>query len=163
MVQKKKIIKMAKEKTDRKYSQRYERLLLEQKRFSKPTVLRQRENIELILSNCGDPKNEKAWDRKGMVVGSVQSGKTSNYIGLINEAVDHGYKIIIVIAGNNENLRSQTQQRINEGFIGEEKNMTNLRYSKIGVGLYSDKSINRVVTLTFKDLLLPISSGEEES
>ena len=35
-----------------------------------------------------------------------------------------GYKIIIVIAGNNENLRSQTQQRINEGFIGEEKNMT---------------------------------------
>ena len=140
-----------KEKTDRKYSQRYERLLLEQKRFSKPTVLRQRENIELILSNCGDPKNEKAWDRKGMVVGSVQSGKTSNYIGLINEAVDHGYKIIIVIAGNNENLRSQTQQRINEGFIGEEKNMTNLRYSKIGVGLYSDKSINRVVTLTFKE------------
>ena len=96
-------------------------------------------------------QKKEAYDRKGMVVGSVQSGKTSNYIGLINEAVDYGYKIIIVIAGNNENLRSQTQQRINEGFIGEEKNMTNLRYSKIGVGLYSDKSINRVVTLTFKE------------
>ena len=48
-----------------------------------------------------------------MVVGSVQSGKTSNYIGLINEAVDHGYKIIIVIAGIHENLRKQTQVRIN--------------------------------------------------
>tara|TARA_Y100000589_G_scaffold73862_1_gene67090 strand:- start:2449 stop:5310 length:2862 start_codon:yes stop_codon:yes gene_type:complete len=140
-----------KENTERRYSQRYERLLLEQKRFSKTTVLRQRENVELVLSNCGDPLNKKAWDRKGMVVGSVQSGKTSNYIGLINEAVDHGYKIIIVIAGNNENLRSQTQKRINEGFIGEEKNMKNLRNSKVGVGLYSDKSIKPPFTFTYNE------------
>ena len=140
-----------KEKTERKFSQRYERLLLEQKKFSKTTVLRQRENVELVLSNCADPLKKEAYDRKGMVVGSVQSGKTSNYIGLINEAVDYGYKIIIVIAGNNENLRSQTQERINEGFIGEEKNMKTLRNKKIGVGLYSDKSIESPATFTYKE------------
>lgn len=53
-----------------------------------------------------------------MVVGHVQSGKTANYIGLINKAADAGYKLIIVIAGIHNNLRNQTQKRIDEGFIG---------------------------------------------
>jgi hypothetical protein len=53
-----------------------------------------------------------------MVVGSVQSGKTANYIGLINKAVDAGYKLIIVLAGIHENLRSQTQLRVDEGVLG---------------------------------------------
>ena len=47
-----------------------------------------------------------------MVVGHVQSGKTSNYVGLINKATDAGYKVIIVIAGTISSLRRQTQQRI---------------------------------------------------
>ena len=55
------------------------------------------------------------WDRRGMVVGSVQSGKTSNYTGLICKAVDAGYKIIIILAGLNNDLRSQTQRRIDKG------------------------------------------------
>ena len=49
-----------------------------------------------------------------MVVGYVQSGKTANYIGLINKALDAGYKYIIVLAGIHNNLRSQTQSRIDE-------------------------------------------------
>ena len=53
-----------------------------------------------------------------MVVGQVQSGKTSNYTGLINKAADAGYKLIIVLAGMHDSLRSQTQIRIDEGFIG---------------------------------------------
>ena len=53
-----------------------------------------------------------------MIVGHVQSGKTSNFIGLICKAADAGYKIIIVFAGVHESLRSQTQMRIDEGFLG---------------------------------------------
>ena len=53
-----------------------------------------------------------------MVVGNVQSGKTANYTGLINKATDAGYKLIIVIAGIHNALRSQTQVRIDEGYIG---------------------------------------------
>ena len=55
-----------------------------------------------------------------MVVGQVQSGKTSNYTGLICKAVDAGYKVIIVLAGIHNSLRSQTQLRLDEGFLGRD-------------------------------------------
>lgn len=71
-----------------------------------------------ILDKCFNPKVEGSWDRRGMVVGNVQSGKTANYTGLINKATDAGYKLIIVIAGIHNTLRSQTQARIDEGYIG---------------------------------------------
>jgi len=73
-----------------------------------------------ILSMLEDPKREGSWDRRGMVVGHVQSGKTGNYTGLICKAADAGYKIIIVLAGLHNNLRSQTQMRLDEGFLGYE-------------------------------------------
>ncbi|MCC9072125.1 Z1 domain-containing protein [Flavobacterium sp. F-65] len=71
-----------------------------------------------ILDKCYNPKESGSWDRRGMVVGHVQSGKTSNYVGLINKATDAGYKVIIVIAGTISSLRRQTQERIDEGYIG---------------------------------------------
>jgi hypothetical protein len=71
-----------------------------------------------ILDKCVNPQTEGSWDRRGMVVGHVQSGKTSNYVGLINKATDAGYKVIIVIAGTISSLRRQTQERIDEGYIG---------------------------------------------
>lgn len=71
-----------------------------------------------ILSQLEDPNREGAWDRRGLVVGHVQSGKTSNYTGLICKAADAGYKIIIVLAGLHNNLRTQTQIRLDEGFLG---------------------------------------------
>ncbi|GIR16957.1 MAG: hypothetical protein CM15mP30_4960 [Pelagibacteraceae bacterium] len=74
-----------------------------------------------------------------MVVGSVQSGKTSNYIGLITKAADYGYKVIIVIAGIHENLRKQTQERVNYGFIGYDRDSTNLEGERIGVGKNLEK------------------------
>jgi hypothetical protein len=74
---------------------------------------------ESILSLLSDPKEkDKSFQRRGLVIGDVQSGKTSNYLSLITKAADAGYKFIIVIAGIHNNLRSQTQQRIDEGFIG---------------------------------------------
>jgi hypothetical protein len=91
-----------------------------------------------ILDKCFDPKVSGAWDRRGMVVGHVQSGKTSNYIGLVNKAVDAGYKLIIVIAGIHNSLRSQTQLRVDEGFIGRKSAdfLELQRNIKIGVGKY---------------------------
>jgi|JI6StandDraft_1071083.scaffolds.fasta_scaffold02125_9 hypothetical protein len=71
-----------------------------------------------ILDKCVNPKVPDSWDRRGMVVGHVQSGKTSNYVGLINKATDAGYKVIIIIAGTISSLRRQTQERIDSGYIG---------------------------------------------
>jgi Z1 domain. len=91
-----------------------------------------------ILDKCVNPKTKGRWDRRGMVVGNVQSGKTANYTGLINKATDAGYKLIIVIAGIHNSLRAQTQYRIDEGFIGRDSSdfIIKKRNSKIGVGFY---------------------------
>ena len=50
-----------------------------------------------ILSNLENPNRPGKWDTRGLVVGRVQMGKTSNYIGLVNKAFDAGYKRIIVL------------------------------------------------------------------
>jgi hypothetical protein len=71
------------------------------------------------LELMGDPVAAAPFNRRGMVVGDVQAGKTSNYTGLICKAADTGYKVIIVLAGLHNNLRSQTQIRLDEGFIGK--------------------------------------------
>jgi hypothetical protein len=71
-----------------------------------------------ILSRIEDPQRQDRWDRRGMVMGSVQSGKTANYTALITKAADAGYKLFIVMAGVHNSLRSQTQSRLNEEFLG---------------------------------------------
>ena len=78
-----------------------------------------------------------------MVVGSVQSGKTSNYIGLITKAADYGYKVIIVIAGIHENLRKQTQERVNHGIIEYDRAANILEGIRIGVGKIFRKESNK--------------------
>jgi Z1 domain len=77
-------------------------------------------STDTVLSLLEDPAREGPWDRRGLVVGHVQSGKTGHYTGLICKAADAGYKIIIVLAGLHNNLRSQTQMRLDEGFLGYE-------------------------------------------
>jgi hypothetical protein len=86
-----------------------------------------------ILGLLQDPTSEGAWNRRGLVIGHVQSGKTANYMGVIAKAADAGYKFIIVIAGIHNNLRKQTQERIDEGFIGRSSDPSNRM--NIGVGL----------------------------
>lgn len=95
-----------------------------------------------LLSQLEDPMREGAWDRRGLVVGHVQSGKTGNYTGLICKAADAGYKIIIVLAGLHNNLRAQTQIRLDEGFLGFATIADVDELPAVGVGLIdSDTSV----------------------
>ena len=99
-------------------------------------------STDKILSLLEDPTRPGAWDRRGLVVGHVQSGKTANYSGIICKAADAGYKIIIVLAGLHNNLRAQTQIRLEEGFLGFETNASGDSLKPIGVGeLDSDLEI----------------------
>ncbi|MBH0157311.1 Z1 domain-containing protein [Fictibacillus sp. 5RED26] len=75
------------------------------------------EDTNAVMNNLADP-NLDAFSIYGMVVGHVQSGKTSNYASLICKAADAGYRFIVVIAGGQNNLRDQTQKRLDEVFIG---------------------------------------------
>lgn len=87
-----------------------------------------------ILGHLENPHSDgTTWNRRGLVIGHVQSGKTANYTGLIARAADAGYKFIIVIAGIHNNLRRQTQERIDEAFIGRSSDPADRK--AIGVGL----------------------------
>ena len=107
-----------------------------------------------VLKRIESPRREGSWDRRGMVVGNVQSGKTSNYIGLICKGVDAGYKMIIVLAGLNNDLRSQTQKRIDKGFIGRDtkkKSSYDQSSSKIGAGALYGFPEAHVIAVTSSD------------
>ena len=77
-----------------------------------------RSSIE-IIKKIGDPKNTNNFFVKGLVVGSVQSGKTSNFNAVVNSSIDVGYKLIIVLSGIMEDLRRQTQIRTEKEVEGK--------------------------------------------
>lgn len=97
-----------------------------------------------ILGLLQDPMSDGAWSRRGLVIGHVQSGKTANYMGVIAKAADAGYKFIIVIAGIHNNLRKQTQQRVDEGFVGRSSDPAD----RVNIGVGLDKNYPNPVTLT---------------
>jgi hypothetical protein len=71
-------------------------------------------SIDDVLRRLSDPELEDIYQVKGLVMGYVQSGKTSHFNGLIAKAVDAGYRLIIVLAGTLDILRRQTQRRIDK-------------------------------------------------
>ncbi|MEJ7628414.1 MAG: Z1 domain-containing protein [Nocardioidaceae bacterium] len=73
---------------------------------------------DMVLGRLERPKRPGSWDRRGLVAGQVQSGKTGNYIGLMCKAIDSGYKLVVVLAGIHNSLRAQTQARVDEGVLG---------------------------------------------
>lgn len=99
-------------------------------------------DTDVVMNNIANPIESK-FDCYGMVVGHVQSGKTANYSALISKAIDAGYKFVIVIAGGINNLRNQTQIRINEAIIGFQNGLP------VGVGRLGDaKNSNKPSSLT---------------
>lgn len=107
----------ARSQWDPYYWERYRKLLVS-RNFSRHVLATLGRDTDRILGLLENPAKEGEWDRRGMVMGHVQSGKTVNYIGLACKAADAGYKVIVIIAGIHNNLRNQTQRRIDEGLIG---------------------------------------------
>ena len=99
------------------YWDRY-RLLMAEKGLSGQVLGGLGNVTDRILGLLENPNKPGQWDRRGMVMGHVQSGKTANYIGVVSKAADAGYRVIIIIAGLQNKLRNQTQRRVDEGFIG---------------------------------------------
>lgn len=129
-------IKNAKAEISWNFWNRY-KMFLEQKNYA-PDTLNKMDNLtDDILDRLKQPGNSIPFDKRGLIVGHVQSGKTGNYIGLICKAADAGYKLIIVLAGIHNSLRSQTQLRIDEGFLGfdtQQARSITKTTNRIGVG-----------------------------
>jgi hypothetical protein len=116
------------------YWQRFEELL-RQGPMNEKVRGRLDSSTDRALGFLGDPQEPGSWDRRGLVVGLVQSGKTSHYIGLMNKAVDAGYKIIVVLTGFTESLRVQTQIRCEEGFLGYYRDSTTPDGARTPIGV----------------------------
>jgi hypothetical protein len=132
---------LLKRKTDIEWRfwERYRHHLVAEEGWAPATIQKLDETTDEVLGRLTAPDKADPWDRRGMVVGDVQSGKTANYIGLTCKAADAGYKLIIVLAGFHNSLRSQTQIRLEEGFLGYDWGASaggpDATVQRVGVGL----------------------------
>ena len=64
----------------------------------------------------GSAQNDKAFSQLLSML-SITFGSNFSLVKN-NMACDYGYKVIVLLAGMTDSLRQQTQDRIDEGFIG---------------------------------------------
>lgn len=130
-------------------------------------------NAVRILSHCPNPKINKDISKTGIVIGKVQSGKTSNFISVLALAFDNGYDIAIVLGGNTLDLLKQNATRIESAFKIDAEKLTVLKTNDnkslinsarikefienerkiIIVGLKHHKHINKIAEIFDNDYL----------
>ena len=117
---------------------------------------------ECILRRLHDPRDNGSWNTKGLVLGNIQSGKTANYSALIAKAADAGYRLIIVLSGIHNDLRMQTQMRLEKEFIGYsqfyDKESQQIERETVGIGTfanYQEEKAPRCATIRDKDFDTP--------
>lgn len=137
------------------YSDRYKNYLNTDEGFSRQVVDKIFRTTDETLDFMTNPNINTECIKKGLVMGNVQSGKTANYLALINKAADVGYKLIILIAGIHNNLRMQTQSRVNSGFIGFDRIVD----CEVGVSKYGYKHRPFSFTSTKYDFKKDIASA----
>lgn len=136
------------------------------------SVLKTMSNAADVLGYCPNPADNKTCQKTGIVIGKVQSGKTSNFISLTALAFDNGYDVIVVLGGTKKPLVAQNRTRIaqyfrkmagNEIVILDTSNNTQLlnsetieQFVEIGkkviiVALKSPAQIRKIADNVFKD------------
>lgn len=116
------------------YWTRYSAYLQEELKLPPEVSVTLNADTDEILDHAGNPHVASNWKKRGMVLGQVQSGKTTNYSALICKAADAGYKVIVLLSGISNILRQQTQRRIDEAFIGRQAIFQPGETTKVGVG-----------------------------
>ncbi len=130
---------------------RYERYLKMKKMWDKPTMASLNRSSDTILDHLRNPKSGNFFTCKGLVLGDIQSGKTANYTALINKALDTGYKLVIVLAGLTDDLRKQTQLRLDKEVLGYETREDASHGKSIGVATMGGNKHLLVDCLTYND------------
>ena len=138
----------------------YSKYLLEESSLDDKSIdILDKKTLPAIMNCLCNPKEAHEGRRliRGLVIGDVQSGKTATYSGLICKAVDAGYKVVILLAGITENLRQQTQERIDQGIVGLEikrDDITKIEKPKrVGVGKYDKQLLASSYTTQSSDFV----------
>lgn len=139
------------------YWSRYYDYLLKKPSWSIAAIEDINSSTDEIMNALANPRKGLSDERMGMVFGYVQSGKTAHYIGMINKSYDAGYRIVIVLSGIHNSLRSQTQSRIDEEVLGYETSLDSIedmtrKRNAIGVGIGPHNQVGTVVqSITTRD------------
>ncbi len=100
----------------------FEEHIIDNRKWSRATVndgeTSLRSVSRLLVQLLPDPQANDSFIAKGLVLGYVQSGKTANMAALICRAADQGYRSVVVLAGLYNDLRSQTQNRLDQDIVG---------------------------------------------
>ncbi len=130
---------------------RYKKYLA--RKWSEEVITRLHQTTNGVMNDLGDPTSDIPFQRRGLLLGDVQSGKTATYTAICNKATDCGYRVIIVLAGTMENLRIQTQERLDAEFVGldskytlDKKADTSMKNIPVGVGLIGPSNQDKRIT-----------------
>ena len=138
----------AKENIQPRFWSRYRDYLIEEKHFNPNIVTTLGDDtLDMKLMNfIGNPESNFGLKR-GLIIGDVQSGKTSTYIGFMCKTADAGYRVFILLTGTIESLRQQTQERVEEGFIGIDMSAKDKAEGvRVGVGKDNKPIMARALT-----------------
>ncbi|MHB1708463.1 MAG: Z1 domain-containing protein [Thermoplasmataceae archaeon] len=83
-----------------------------------------------ILMRLKSPYSN-GFDVRGLVLGYVQSGKTSNFTAVMAKAADCKYRLFIVLSGIDKGLRRQTQIRLDRELMGKSVNPNDNRHVRL--------------------------------
>ncbi|MEU5677025.1 Z1 domain-containing protein [Streptomyces rochei] len=131
--------------------ERYRRYLQESRNWSPYELHRLDESTDGVLGRLEDPRRSGAWRRSGLVIAPAGSGRTTHFIGLAAKAVDAGYRLIVVLAGASNAVRSQTQLRVDEGLVGFDTTYTwhsGKNPTRIGAGALPHAKALPIASLT---------------
>lgn len=93
-----------------------------------------------VIRRIEDPKQPHYLSSRGLVVGYVQSGKTANFTAVAAKAIDAGYRFIVILAGTMDNLRSQTQRRLDKELCGRESVLSGLDENELNARERKDET-----------------------
>jgi hypothetical protein len=108
---------------DRNWSSLVE--LLSEEGWKKPALQDLDDASTKIVAHLPNPHGEGEFHCRGLVLGYVQSGKTTNFTAVIAKAADAGYRFFIVLSGIHDALRQQTQDRLNAQLWGPHPELWN--------------------------------------
>jgi hypothetical protein len=113
------------------------------------------QQTDAVVELMGDPTASAVWARRGLLMGEVQSGKTATYIGVLNKAIDYGYRVIVILGGHTNDLRNQTQARVDLDLTGTNSSFLedNIRGAgeqmRVGIGLV-DRTLSTIGMTTVR-------------
>jgi hypothetical protein len=99
-----------------------------------------------VVAHLANPALDQI-DTRGLVLGHIQSGKTTNFTAVISKAADAGYRLFIVLSGVSNSLRRQTQLRLDEQLL--ERNPLNW------IGLTDHRDMGRPQRFQYAGLNAP--------